>query len=166
MSAIRSRGNAKTEKALVTILRRNKLVGWRRHPPLPGNPDFVFPSARLVVFVDGCFWHGCPRHGRKPDSNLSYWLPKLSRNKNRDRKHTITLRRSGWTVLRLWEHELRFEKKVLARCRKALEEAQRRYEKRRIKLLAASPSANRYRIGQQRVASRTPPPHSARERHV
>jgi DNA mismatch endonuclease (patch repair protein) len=74
MAAIRSRGNKGTELTLVAILRAAHVTGWRRHQPLPGRPDFVFRRARLAVFVDGCFWHGCPKHGRKPASNRGYWL--------------------------------------------------------------------------------------------
>ena len=69
MAAIRSRGNKDTELKLATILRAAHITGWRRHQPIPGRPDFVFRRARLAIFVDGCFWHGCPKHGRKPGSN-------------------------------------------------------------------------------------------------
>ena len=60
MAAIRSRGNKDTELKLASILRASGITGWRRHQPLPGHPDFIFRHARLAVFVDGCFWHGCP----------------------------------------------------------------------------------------------------------
>ena len=106
MAAIRSKGNKDTELKLASILRAHGIKGWRRHRPLPGKSDFVFPRARLAVFVDGCFWHGCPKHGRKPESNRSYWLPKLERNKQRDRTVSRRLRRAGWRVLRLWAHDL------------------------------------------------------------
>jgi len=107
MSRIRSRGNRETELKLASILRARGITGWRRHQPLPGCPDFTFRRERLVIFVDGCFWHGCPKHGRKPASNEDYWLPKLKRNIARDRFRTRALRRSGWRVIRLWSHELR-----------------------------------------------------------
>jgi DNA mismatch endonuclease, patch repair protein len=107
MSRIRSRGNAETELKLASILRAHRITGWRRHQSLPGCPDFTFRRERLVIFVDGCFWHGCPKHGRKPDSNQTYWLPKLRRNIARDRLRTRALRRSGWRVVRLWSHDLR-----------------------------------------------------------
>ncbi len=64
MAAIRSKGNKDTELRLAFILRAYGIKGWRRHYPLPGKPDFVFPKQRLAVFVDGCFWHSCPKHGR------------------------------------------------------------------------------------------------------
>jgi DNA mismatch endonuclease (patch repair protein) len=69
------------------------------------RPDVVFTRAKVAVFVDGCFWHSCPQHGRAPGSNRDYWQPKLARNVERDRLHDETLRAAGWTVLRVWEHE-------------------------------------------------------------
>jgi DNA mismatch endonuclease (patch repair protein) len=106
MAAIRSKGNKDTELKLASILRAHGIKGWRRHQPLLGNPDFVFRRVRLALFVDGCFWHGCPKHGRNPDSNRNYWLPKLQRNKQRDRMVSRRLRKAGWRVLRLWAHDL------------------------------------------------------------
>lgn len=66
--------------------------------------DIAFPSEHLVVFVDGCFWHVCPKHGNVPTSNPEYWEAKLARNVTRDRSNTRALRRHGWSVLRIWEH--------------------------------------------------------------
>lgn len=66
--------------------------------------DVVFPRARVVVFVDGCFWHGCPAHGRVPSTNPHYWPAKLARNRARDERVTAALEEDGWTVLRIWEH--------------------------------------------------------------
>jgi DNA mismatch endonuclease, patch repair protein len=116
MSTIRSRANQSTELKLAAIFRANRLTGWRRHMPLLGKPDFVFSKQRVAIFVDGCFWHGCPKHGRKPDSNKSYWLPKLERNRARDKQVTKQLRNLGWIVLRIWHHELDNEARVLQRC--------------------------------------------------
>src|SRR5579871_1471893 len=104
MPAIRSRGNRETELALIEIFRVYRIKGLRRRHPLHGRPDFVFVRERLAVFVDGCFWHGCPYHGHNPQSNRSYWIPKLQRNKERDRAVTKHLRKSGWRVLRIWAH--------------------------------------------------------------
>jgi DNA mismatch endonuclease, patch repair protein len=67
--------------------------------------DIVFPQDRIAVFVDGCFWHGCPEHGRTPKANTTYWGPKLARNKQRDQRVTDDLRADGWSVIRIWEHE-------------------------------------------------------------
>jgi DNA mismatch endonuclease, patch repair protein len=69
------------------------------------RPDVVFTRAKVVVFVDGCFWHGCPDHGRIPGRNQAYWVPKLERNAKRDLCNAVALRGDGWHVERVWEHE-------------------------------------------------------------
>ncbi|MFF7893580.1 very short patch repair endonuclease [Streptomyces sp. NPDC007907] len=69
------------------------------------RPDIVFTRARVAVFVDGCFWHCCPEHGRQPGVNGGYWGPKLQRNVARDRAADAALAAAGWTVVRVWEHE-------------------------------------------------------------
>lgn len=76
-------------------------------PPLGGRrrADIVFTNKRIAVFVDGCFWHGCPIHATSPTRNSDYWTPKLQRNKERDKETDDTLLAKGWTVLRFWEHE-------------------------------------------------------------
>lgn len=120
MAAIRSRGNKDTELKLAAIMRAAGITGWRRHQPVLGRPDFVFPRARLAVFVDGCFWHGCPKHGRNPGTNQKYWLPKLRRNKERDAAVARQLSRAGWSVIRLWEHHLANPDAVSRRITRAL----------------------------------------------
>jgi DNA mismatch endonuclease (patch repair protein) len=70
------------------------------------KPDFVFPKLRLAVFVDGCFWHGCPLHATQPRNNAAFWRKKLTANQARDRKVNRALRAAGWRVWRIWEHEL------------------------------------------------------------
>jgi len=107
MSRVRSRGNQSTEVALASALRRWKVAGWRRHLPLTGRPDFCFPGLQLAIFVDGCFWHGCPRHGTMPETNRSFWKAKITRNKRRDLSAKRLLRSQGWRVVRIWEHELK-----------------------------------------------------------
>lgn len=108
MSAIRSRGNRTTEVAVRYRLVKAGVRGWTLHSDnLPGRPDFVFAGSRLAVFVDGCYWHGCPKCYRPPESNTSYWSEKYKRNKARDRKISAKLRREGWKVLRIWEHEVK-----------------------------------------------------------
>lgn len=79
-------------------------------PPGPGvprhvRPDIAFPRLRLAVYIDGCFWHVCPRHATAPAHNAWYWTPKLRQNQARDRAATAALRRHGWLVRRFWEHE-------------------------------------------------------------
>lgn len=76
--------------------------------PLPGlrrRADIVFGPARLAVYIDGCFWHGCPMHGNQPRANSDYWQPKLQGNRQRDAETDWLLAEAGWTVLRAWEHE-------------------------------------------------------------
>ncbi|HET7626000.1 MAG TPA: very short patch repair endonuclease [Verrucomicrobiae bacterium] len=113
MSRIRSKGNAGTELRLIKLFRSSKIVGWRRNQKLFGKPDFVFPEKRIVVFVDGCFWHGCPQCYRRPRSNLKYWDAKVSRNTARDREVTRVLKKLGWRVVRIWAHELKKPKNCI-----------------------------------------------------
>ena len=122
MSAIRSRGNRTTEQAVRYRLVRAAIRGWTLHAKnLPGKPDFVFERQRLAVFVDGCYWHGCPKCYRPPESNTGYWSEKYKRNKARDRKVRAKLRRGGWKVLRIWEHEVKKSAgKVVERIQSAL----------------------------------------------
>lgn len=106
MSKVRSRGNKATEGALIRFFRKNQITGWRRQSKLFGSPDFVFRKCRLVVFVDGCFWHNCPKHGTRPAMNRKFWCKKLEGNIARDGLVNQTLRKNGWRVLRVWQHEL------------------------------------------------------------
>jgi len=112
MSRIRSHGNAATELRLIGLMRARNITGWRTRQKLPGSPDFVFPQKLLAVFVDGCFWHGCAKHCRIPSSNRGYWRSKIARNKARHKLIATKLRRRGWRVLRIWQHELKHP----ARC--------------------------------------------------
>lgn len=86
-------------------LRYRKDYMLRTTSGLRTKADVVFPRARVAVFVDGCFWHGCPLHGIVPKANADYWKAKLARNQERDEEVTRALRTDGWTVIRLWEHE-------------------------------------------------------------
>lgn len=116
MSRIRARGNASTELRLRMMLVRAGISEWKMHDTeLPGNPDFCFPEAQVAVFVDGCFWHGCPRCGHIPKSNREYWTKKIERNKDRDNINSLELRERGWRVLRIWEHELKDSSDVVGR---------------------------------------------------
>lgn len=165
MAQIRSRGNRDTELALAKLLRAHGITGWRRqvrvrlaaasHGPRtqPGHvqADFVFPKQRVAIFVDGCFWHGCPKHssptrwlkkstmplvpGGSPTARRSrrtgeaFWRQKLAANRARDRFVNRQLRRQGWRVIRIWEHDLthtshlhsaRAPQRVLARIQRAI----------------------------------------------
>lgn len=107
MRAVKSKGSRTTERRLRALLVRHGFRGWRMHAAdLPGKPDFVFSELKLAIFVDGCFWHGCPKHYRRPNSSQEYWDAKVQRNMKRDAANRAALRSSGWRVLRLWEHEL------------------------------------------------------------
>ena len=122
MSRVRSTGNTTTELRLLRLFQKAGVKGWRRKFPLSGKPDFAFPQSKVAVFVDGCFWHGCPKHATKPRNNAAFWRRKLVANQARDRRVTRTLRRGGWRVLRIWEHELarKNEARLLRRVRRAL----------------------------------------------
>ena len=150
MSRIRGRANASTELAMLSAMRTAKVKGWRRHVlmrPLVHRedlsfvsagkrgrislrPDFVFHAERLVVYVDGCFWHGCPIHATKPAQNAAFWETKLSKNVTRDSVQTRALEATGWTVLRVWEHELAAPKQVVRKLVVALRAAKNRRDKR------------------------------------
>ncbi len=135
MSLIRSTGNKGTELKLVTLMRGLGITGWRRHVRLISSsakdargrrlavrPDFVFRAEKVAVFVDGCFWHGCPRHGTRPRQNRQFWQAKIERNQCRDRKVSRALRADGWSVLRIWECALTQKRApaTLARLQRAL----------------------------------------------
>jgi DNA mismatch endonuclease (patch repair protein) len=104
MQAMPSR-DSKPELRLRRELHRRGLR-YRLHVQgLPGRPDVAFTAAKIAVFVDGCFWHGCPQHGRQPAHNSDWWRAKIGANKRRDRRNARLLRAAGWSVVRVWEHE-------------------------------------------------------------
>lgn len=106
MSRIRGRGNRETELALMGLFRWHGITGWRRHEAVFGKPDFIFRQRKVAIFVDGCFWHRCPLHCRQPVNNRAFWKRKLESNCRRDQLVNRTLRRRGWKIIRIWEHEL------------------------------------------------------------
>lgn len=100
-----------------------KLDTWNLKPQTKSvRPDFVFRRERVVVFVNGCFWHGCPEHYRRPKGNRKFWDAKIARNIARDVEVSKGLRKAGWRVLHLWEHELakKREARLLVRLRRWL----------------------------------------------
>jgi DNA mismatch endonuclease (patch repair protein) len=107
MRSNRSR-DTKPEMAVRRLLHAAGLRYRIDYAPLGGRrrADIVFPRMRIAVFIDGCFWHGCPTHATRPKENADYWDPKLDRNIERDLETTAELAAGGWTVLRFWEHEL------------------------------------------------------------
>ena len=122
MAAIRREGNRTTELRLVSLFRKDGITGWRRHVPgIYGRPDFVFRNEKVAVFVDGCFWHGCREIKKFPVANRKFWANKIDRNRNRDLNVNRTLRKSGWRILRFWEHELnRRPERTVQKIRKEL----------------------------------------------
>jgi DNA mismatch endonuclease (patch repair protein) len=102
------RANTRPEQVVRSELHRRGLRFRKDFMIREGNirvkADVVFTRLRLAVFIDGCFWHSCPKHGHDPKVNTHYWGPKLERNRIRDRRVTETLRAAGWKVVRLWEH--------------------------------------------------------------
>ncbi|MEM0050828.1 MAG: very short patch repair endonuclease [Candidatus Bathyarchaeia archaeon] len=105
MSKIRSTGT-KPERQLHAAL-KNLKMRHKMNPTMPGMPDAIIPSRKIAIFVHGCFWHGCKMHGHMPKTNLSYWQPKLSRNKKRDIANAMTLKKEGWKVITIWEHDIK-----------------------------------------------------------
>lgn len=112
MSRIKGSGNKETEIALVSLFRKNGIIGWRRKQKVFGKPDFVFWHQRVAIFVDGCFWHQCPMHSSIPKQNQEFWQKKLQSNTIRDQNVNKYLKEKGWSVIRIWEHELRNEEYV------------------------------------------------------
>jgi DNA mismatch endonuclease (patch repair protein) len=122
MASVKSSGNRSTEKRLRSALIRAKIRGWRiQVRELPGTPDFVFEKEHLIIFVDGCFWHGCPYCYRRPNTSRKYWDDKVQRNISRDKKVKAKLRREGWSVIRVWEHELSNLPQVIHRILRKLD---------------------------------------------
>jgi DNA mismatch endonuclease (patch repair protein) len=120
MAKVRSQVNASTELKVMRALRLAGLTGWRRHLPVFGRPDFAFPKSRVALFIDGCFWHGCPRCYQAPKSSSAFWRQKLSKNRKRDRQVSRQLRNDGWKVVRVWECELKFPARLLRRLTDAI----------------------------------------------
>lgn len=119
MARVRSQRNRSTEWRLRSALARAGIRGWTLNVgDVPGRPDFAFPARRLAIFVDGCFWHGCPACKRVPSSNVEYWSPKIARNRKRDRTVSASLKKDGWKVLRIWEHQLSRMDSVVTRVRR------------------------------------------------
>ena len=105
---------------MVRLLRQARVRGWRRHGNVIGKPDFVWESLKVALFVDGCFWHRCPRCFRMPKSRVEYWSAKIANNQRRDRRVSRLLNREGWSVIRVWECVVS-EPRTLARITRTLE---------------------------------------------
>lgn len=88
---------------------------YRLRAKLPGKPDIVFAQHRLLVFIDGCFWHGCPQHYVPPKTRSGYWAPKIQTNKERDKRNEAALLAAGWRIVRFWEHDIEADPEACAR---------------------------------------------------
>lgn len=121
MASIRSSGNRSTELRFRALLICFGLKGWRvQAAEISGKPDFIFPQHRLAVFIDSCYWHGCSEHVRHPRTRKLYWRAKIYGNIQRDQRVNRLLKRQGWRVLRIWEHDLGNGAAVIDRVKAAL----------------------------------------------
>jgi len=122
MSKIKSKDTSPEKKLRKALWEKG--YRYRIHYKLPGKPDIVFVSKKTAIFVDGCFWHKCPKCYIPPKSNKKYWLPKIEKNVERDKENTKRLQKEGWKVIRIWEHEInkQFEK-TLSNIEKILKES-------------------------------------------
>jgi DNA mismatch endonuclease (patch repair protein) len=107
MSRVRSKNNKSTELALIKVFKAQNIKGWRRGYKVKGCPDFVFLEKKTVVFVDGCFWHGHDCRNTRPSDNKEFWAHKREKNIARDAETTERFKKRGWSVIRIWECELR-----------------------------------------------------------
>ena len=130
----RIRGNhLKPETAVGEALRSIGYTAIIRNPrDLPGSPDFVLERLDTAIFVHGCYWHGCPAHYRSPKSNVVFWRKKLNANRKRDARCARALRRAGWSVLTIWEHDTRLgHSHLVSFLRRRVALATRKYATRR-----------------------------------
>jgi DNA mismatch endonuclease (patch repair protein) len=125
MRAVKGKGTS-LERRLSAMLAGMGLSGWKKNvSDIAGKPDVVFPRERVLIFIDGCFWHGCPHCKRKlPQTNREYWESKIKRNVERDERNTQTLVDDGWRVMRVWEHEMQdaaTRSEIRSKIRQAIE---------------------------------------------
>ena len=130
MQAVKGIGNRTTERRFRGALARAGIGGWKLNvQAIQGCPDFFFPRHLVAIFLDGCFWHGCPLCGHVPKRNRKFWAAKIARNEERDKKTTRLLKQEGILVLRFWEHEL---KSSLPVCIRQVKRALRLRSKARV----------------------------------
>ncbi|OQX22701.1 MAG: very short patch repair endonuclease [Candidatus Altiarchaeales archaeon A3] len=106
MSQIKSK-DTKPEIKIRKQLYKKGIRGYRVHYKLFGKPDIVFPAKKIVIFIDGCFWHKCPKCFIESETRKEFWMKKIEGNVDRDHKVKVKLKKEGWTVLRYWEHEIK-----------------------------------------------------------
>ena len=106
-SYVMSRIKGKDTKPELYISKVLKIMHFTYQPKgIYGRPDFANKKAKIAIFIDGCFWHGCPKHYVNPKSNIGYWIPKINRNIERDKEVNRHLESNGWKIIRLWEHSI------------------------------------------------------------
>jgi len=124
MKKVKGKDNRSTEHALISLFRKYYITGWRRNYNVTGKPDFVFLDKKIAIFTDGCFWHGHHCRNIIPKQNSEYWNTKRNRNIKRDKYINTLFRKRGWTVVRIWECEIRkSSEKVLLKITKALKQS-------------------------------------------
>lgn len=123
MRAVKGKGT-RLERRLFAMLAGMGLKGWRKNAnDILGKPDAVFPANKVAIFIDGCFWHGCPICNRKlPETNREYWSKKINRNVELAKYHNQKLADDGWSVIRIWEHEVK-DKDAFYKIRSIIKEA-------------------------------------------
>ena len=97
----------KSSKTKPELNFKKKFREFSYQPKVFGKPDFIDYKKKIVIFIDGCFWHKCQKHFKKPKSNIAYWKPKIKRNVLRDKEINFAYKNSGWKVKRVWEHSLK-----------------------------------------------------------
>ena len=112
MSKIRGK-NTGPEIKLRKMLWSEGIRGYRIHHNLPGQPDIVFTKKKIAIFIDGCFWHKCPACFQEPETRKEFWMKKIQSNVDRDKKVNEQLQAEGWTIIRIWEHEIRKEPETI-----------------------------------------------------
>ena len=113
MKHVKPSGNKTTELQMIKVFAELGIKGWRRNYKVKGHPDFVFLDRRVAVFVDGCFWHGHDCRNTRPEEHKEYWQKKREKNKLHDQKVTNLFQARGWTVIRIWECELKKKKREI-----------------------------------------------------
>ena len=107
MRSVKSKNTKSTELALIKLFKENHITGWRHNYNVKGHPDFVFLNKRIAIFVDGCFWHGHDCRNTRPADHAEYWAKKRPGNIQHDKEITLMFEKRGWTVVRIWECELK-----------------------------------------------------------
>lgn len=107
MRSVKSKNTKSTELTMIKLFRENHITGWRHNYNVKGHPDFVFLNKKVAIFVDGCFWHGHDCRNTRPSENSEYWAKKRERNVRHDKEINVLFEKRGWTVLRIWECELK-----------------------------------------------------------